>query len=67
MTKEIFQAKKNVPTYNSVKQTTNQPQFNVILEEFNTINQSLIKEKENIDKEKLKLKEKYESIQSMIV
>jgi hypothetical protein len=67
MTKEIFQVKKNVPTNSSVKQTTNQPQFNVILEEFNTINQSLIKEKENIDKEKLKLKEKYESIQSMIV
>ena len=66
MTKETFNNKRKIPTLNT-KQTTNQPQFNVILEEFNVINQSLIKEKENIDKEKTKIKEKYDSIQSMIL
>ena len=38
----------------------------MILEEFNAINQSLIVEKENLDKEKFKLKEKQENIHTMI-
>ncbi len=52
---------------NNPSKSKNNAQFNVILEEFSIINQSLVKEKEYLDKEKFKFKEKHESIQNMIM